>query len=123
MLNERLEIQINHRVEGTTALNQSYWKTTKVKENISLYCTDTERRVSRKRQCTEADLQCIQPHICQGNNCLNSPAGQANKLENGEGENKVMSMAKQQHDLDASYLMGEVLPLTIAEFRNTTAHN
>lgn len=34
-----------------------------------------------------------------------------------------MSMAKQQHDLDASYLMGEVLPLTIAAFRNTTAHN
>lgn len=81
-------------------MNQSYLNSTKVKDIISLCCTDTERGVSRKRQCTEADLQCIQPHICQGNNCLNSPAGQANKLENGEVENKVMSMTKQQHDLE-----------------------
>lgn len=49
----------------------------------------------------EADLQFIQPHICQGNNCLNSLAGQVNRLENGEGQNKVMSMAKHQHDLEA----------------------
>jgi len=81
-------------------MNHSYLKTRKVKDIINLYCTDTERGVSKKHQCMEADLQCIQPHICQGNNCLNSPAGQANKLGNGEVENKVMSMAKQQHDLE-----------------------
>lgn len=86
--------------EGRATMNQSYLKTAKVKNIINLYCTDSESGVSRKCQCTEADLQCIQQHICQGNNCVNSPTGQANKLENGEVEIKVMSMAKQQHDLE-----------------------
>lgn len=81
-------------------MNPSYLKTAKVKNIINLYCTDIECGVSRKHQCTEADLQCIQQHICQGYNCVNSPSGQANKLENGEVEIKVMSMAKQQNDLE-----------------------
>lgn len=80
-------------------MNLSYLKTAKVKNIIPLYCTDTECGVSRKHQGTEADLQCIQQHICQGNNCVNSPSGQANKLENGEVEIKIMSMAEEQCDL------------------------
>lgn len=86
--------------EGRATMNPGYVQTAKVKNIINLYCTDTEHGVSRKSQCTEADLPCIQQHICQGNNCVNSPSGQANKLENGEVEIKVMSTAKQQHDLE-----------------------